>query len=65
MKWFLTKSMKSICTQKPILRSASPQPLPQEGGANLVNVIYLPLSLLGEGGWGMRQQEKEWLFNSW
>jgi len=34
------------------LKSASPQPLPQEGGAKILYVFYLPPSLLGEGGQG-------------
>jgi len=31
---------------------ASPQPLPQEGGANSIYFRYTPPSLLGEGGRG-------------
>jgi hypothetical protein len=52
MKWFLIKSVNSIYTHNPILKSASPQPLPQEGGANLVNIIYLPPFSPGRRGKG-------------
>jgi len=30
----------------------SPQPLPQVGGAKNIKIIWLPSSLLGEGGGG-------------